>query len=330
MDREYIFSFIIPVYNTEEFLGHCLDSLCIQQYENFEVIIVNDGSSGNCKSIVEEYREKIKNIVYVEQKNQGLSAARNKGIDIAKGKYCCFVDSDDYIEKDYIATLTKGIEDYEYPDLIIIGIDVVFKNKVLNTISPYEQHCINSAEGLQKLFESQEYRSHACTKVIKTSILKDNLSKDLYFPLNIYYEDVATIYKWIKNAGTILLIPIGLYKYNVGNPNSITSQDFTDKHFDLWNKNVDMYYNLSLSDKLKNSYFLYLQDLYLRMFKEMEKLDNSKKETYINMMRNDMKKTRGNRLVFKGKKTKRSLSFLFAYYFPKLHYKLLRNQEAKK
>lgn len=330
MNKEYLFSFIVPVYNTEKFLSNCLDSFFIQCHDNYEVVIVNDGSTGNCRSIVKEYQKKFKNIVYIEQTNQGLSAARNKGIDLAKGEYCCFVDSDDYIDKDYVAILTQEILNYKFPDLLIIGIDVIFETKTLSTISPKEKILIDNEEGLRKLFESQEYRSHACTKIIKTDLLKTGLNRELYFPLNIYYEDVATIYKWIEKAENILLIPKGLYKYNVGNPDSITSQNFSDKHFDLWNKNIDMYYNLSFSYKLKKNYFLYLQDLYLIMFKEMKILDKINKKKYIDKMREDMEIIGNNRLLFNRKKVKKSFFFVLAYHFPKMYFNILKIQEGIK
>jgi glycosyltransferase involved in cell wall biosynthesis len=324
MVNEYLFSFIVPVYNTEAFLIKCLDSIIVQQPRNFEIIIVNDGSPGVCDEIVKEFLLKNKNINYVKQKNQGLSSARNAGIDLAKGKYCCFVDSDDYISQKFIATLSKKVIENKHPDMIIIGLDAVSNDKIIDTIKPYKSTIIDNQEGLFKLFQSKEYRSHACTKIIKTYLLKKEPNKELYFPLNLFYEDAATIYKWINKSKEILLVQESLYKYNINNPTSITSQDFTDKHFDLWNNNVKMYYTINLDPKLKYEYFSYIQELFLILNIEMKSLDKGKKSQYIHKMKYDLKQMGIYNFFFNNRKVKNLLFFITAYLFPNFFTNLIK------
>ena len=93
-----LISVIIPAYNAEKYMDRCLNSIVKQSYNNLQIIVVNDGSTDNTKKILEKFAEADNRIVVINQKNGGVSQARNNGIYIAKGKYMCFVDSDDYID----------------------------------------------------------------------------------------------------------------------------------------------------------------------------------------------------------------------------------------
>jgi glycosyltransferase involved in cell wall biosynthesis len=104
-------SVIIAVYNTEEYLKQCLDSVCNQTLKGIEIICVNDGSSDGSLSILEEYASKDKRIIVISQENQGAGAARNVGLEIAKGKYVAFVDSDDWVELNMLENLYARAEE---------------------------------------------------------------------------------------------------------------------------------------------------------------------------------------------------------------------------
>ncbi len=95
-----LISIIVPVYNVEKYLQECLDSVLAQTYKNLEIILIDDGSTDNCPQICDDYAAKDKRIKVIHQKNQGVSAARNAGLKMAKGEYIGFVDSDDYIKPD--------------------------------------------------------------------------------------------------------------------------------------------------------------------------------------------------------------------------------------
>ena len=103
--KKTLISIIVPVYNTEKYIERCLDSIMKQDYPNFEVILVNDGSTDESGIIIQKYKEKYKNISYIKQENKGVGAARNAGIKVAKGDYISFVDSDDLIMEDYCSHL---------------------------------------------------------------------------------------------------------------------------------------------------------------------------------------------------------------------------------
>ena len=110
MDNQALISVIIPVYNVEEYLRECIDSVLNQTFSDFEVILVNDGSTDSSGEICDEYVEKDERVTVIHQKNGGLSVARNIGLSEANGKYVYFLDSDDYISENALATLLNIAE----------------------------------------------------------------------------------------------------------------------------------------------------------------------------------------------------------------------------
>lgn len=120
-------SVIIPIYKTEEYLKECIDSVINQTYKNIEIILINDGSPDNSEQICLEYCEKYSNIKYYHQKNQGVSIARNVGISKAEGEYVFFLDSDDYIDKNFIKS-SVDIAIAKDSDIVIVSTNV-FKRK---------------------------------------------------------------------------------------------------------------------------------------------------------------------------------------------------------
>ena len=100
---------IVPIYHVEKYLHRCIDSIIEQTYKNLEIILVDDGSGDACSGICDEYARKDTRIVVIHKENGGLSDARNKGIEIAKGEYLTFVDSDDYIHRDMYTILMEAL-----------------------------------------------------------------------------------------------------------------------------------------------------------------------------------------------------------------------------
>lgn len=110
MRNNELISIVIPVYNVENFLERCITSVLNQTFENIEIILVNDGSTDNSLRICQQYEKIDSRIFIINQENQGLSAARNSGINQARGKYICFIDSDDWIHEKYLEILYNDIE----------------------------------------------------------------------------------------------------------------------------------------------------------------------------------------------------------------------------
>lgn len=113
-------SIIIPVYNVEEYLSRCIDSILRQEFTDFEAILVDDGSPDRCGELIDEYTQKDKRIKAIHQRNKGVSSARNAGLKIAKGEYISFVDPDDWVDKKMYRLLVKKMEDFS-ADIVCCG-----------------------------------------------------------------------------------------------------------------------------------------------------------------------------------------------------------------
>ncbi len=115
------FSVIVPVYNVEKYLNRCVDSLLGQEFDDFEILLINDGSTDRSAEIAKSYTN-YKTIKFVDKKeNSGLSNTRNFGMRMARGKYIAFVDSDDYVETWYLRKLNNIIVEHAYPDIVYTG-----------------------------------------------------------------------------------------------------------------------------------------------------------------------------------------------------------------
>ena len=124
MDKKKLISVIIPIYNTEQYLKECLDSVCSQSYKDIEIICINDGSTDNSEEITRSYAQQDKRIKLISQKNQGLSITRNNGVSQAQGEYLFFLDSDDTIEQNAIETLYNRAERTQ-ADIVICNLNKI-------------------------------------------------------------------------------------------------------------------------------------------------------------------------------------------------------------
>lgn len=180
MNESMKISIIIPVYNSEKYIEKCLDSVFDQTYQNFEVIIINDGSKDNSDSIIREYKKKYNNkITYINQENIGVAKTRNKAIKMATGDYIAFIDNDDFIDKDYLQVLVENSNNGFY-DIVFCG---------------YRRPNENGKIVKKLLVNNQEWTKLLITapwaKIYKTEYLKDNnleflnnnIGEDVYFNL---------------------------------------------------------------------------------------------------------------------------------------------------
>lgn len=225
VSNEPLISVIIPVYKVEEYLNRCVDSVINQTYKNIEIILVDDGSPDNCPKICDDYAKKDKRIRVIHKKNGGLSDARNAGIDIAKGEYFSFVDSDDYVEKNYISFLFNLAKKYN-SELTMGKQYVRYSDKTIDTGSGniYE---LNSHDTLEKMLYGEDFDVSAWAK-----LYKKELFKDVRFPVGRLFEDAATTYKLIDKSKKIVLSSKPIYNYIIRD-NSITNEAFNEKKFDL-------------------------------------------------------------------------------------------------
>lgn len=134
--EDILISIIVPVYNVEKYLKKCIDSILNQTFQNFEIIFVDDGSTDNSLKILEEYKEKISKIVILHQKNQGAGSARNAGIEVAKGKYLQFLDSDDFFERTMLEELYDHAEKYNADLTVCSSKNIDENNNIISDNNP--------------------------------------------------------------------------------------------------------------------------------------------------------------------------------------------------
>ena len=196
----------IPIYNVEKYLERCIKSIINQTYKNIEILLVNDGSPDNSKEIMEKYKENDKRIKCFYKKNGGLSDTRNYAINIASGKYICFIDGDDYIDNTFVEKLyNKIIEDKS---------DLAWCNFTLvNDDGKYDEIIIND----KNIYDFE--MPSACNKLYNVDIFKKN---NIFFPVGIWYEDLATTPRILFSTNKISWVNEGLYNYYF-NVESITN-----------------------------------------------------------------------------------------------------------
>lgn len=199
-------SIIVPVYNSGKNIEACIKSILNQTYEDFELILVNDGSKDNSGEICKEYAAKDKRIVLIEQENAGVSAARNRGIDHAGGDYIVFVDSDDIIPKDYVGNMVHAQKCHGKNSFIISAMQIVSPNKAVPeqrlTCGVDKETCLEKKDIL-RIFEAYLLNS-PCNKFFHTTVIKEqeirmkkgmSIAEDMYF--NIQYWQNADFHKVI-------------------------------------------------------------------------------------------------------------------------------------
>lgn len=196
-------SIIVPVYNSEKYLSRCIDSILNQTMKDFELILINDGSTDNSLSILKNYELKDSRIRVIDQKNVGVSKTRNKGIKLANGDYITFIDNDDTIKSDYLEKFLSFIGDY---DMVIGGYQRVDSNG--NIISEFR---LKDSLWAKYTFITPWARIYKKKFLIDNNIkfLTSPIGEDVYFNLNIYNKtDSIKIvnyvgYEWLNNLDSV-------------------------------------------------------------------------------------------------------------------------------
>ena len=256
-------SVIIPVYNVEQYLRQCLDSVINQTFKDIEIIIVNDCSQDNSLQIIKEYQQEDDRIVLINlEKNGGVGLARNEGMKVAKGKYITFVDSDDWIRKDYIEVLYNSITKY--------NTDVAF--------SKFERYDNNSKNIINNNKKIKYYNKVICSikdkknlilsepKILINLIIEKKfiVENNVMFPKEVPGEDVLFILKLIAINSKIMYIKDTVYFYRENRDSSIMT--------DI-NKKLNFDYDVL---------FLFFDEM-LNVFKRAGTFDIYKKELFVSL-----------------------------------------------
>ena len=216
------YSFLVPVYNVEKYLEQCIESMLAQTYRNFEIILVDDGSTDNSGRICDEYEKKYPDIIkVVHKKNEGLVSAREAGIKNAGGDVCLFVDSDDFIENDLLESVDGVFSSDSDIDIVIFNL-AYFENeqKIPRKICFCDEQEIVYVDNKRKLYEALMFSttvSSLCLKAVKTSLLKnDKTDYSLYYEKNMGEDQFRTIHLF-TNANKVCYLNKPFYCYRVDN-----------------------------------------------------------------------------------------------------------------
>lgn len=200
-------SIIVPVYKVEKHIDKCIVSILNQTYSDFELLLVDDGSPDKCPEICDDYAKIDGRIRVIHKKNGGLSDARNTGIKEAKGTFVTYIDSDDYIARDYLETLLGLISEYD-ADIAVTGIHVMNEGADIPDVNNGRFFCYTGMEALENMLYQNNLDTSACAILLPIEIAKNNL-----FPEGKYHEDDLTTYKYYAEADKVAVTTKPQYFY---------------------------------------------------------------------------------------------------------------------
>lgn len=218
-------SFILPIYNVELYLSQCIDSILCQNYKDFEVILVDDGSPDNCGKICDEYAKQDNRIRVIHKANGGLSDARNAGLAVAQGQYVIFVDSDDFwMGANQLQQLMKVVD--QYPECDFISFNCSYYNECTNSYKQWVAYdgliCspIDNNTAMHSLVASGTMPMSACLKVISRKSLSD---MQLHFIKGIISEDIPWFIDLLDGSKKCMFVNQYIYAYRQNRDGSITN-----------------------------------------------------------------------------------------------------------
>lgn len=224
--KEELISVIVPIYNVEQYLEKCIESIISQTYKNLQIILIDDGSNDKSGKICNKYAEKDKRIVVIHKENAGVSEARNTGLDNAKGEWITFVDADDWIEEEYCQRLYNLVIETN-SDVALCGYNRVVgtKKEKINYDGTIES--CTSEDYLKKALNPQTGFGFGAMKFIKKSIIHNKFCKEL-----VVCEDALFNIELSKTVKKAILVKENLYNYRMNNESVVKKYDdnYADKY----------------------------------------------------------------------------------------------------
>ena len=293
-------SVIVPVYNVEQYLERCVDSIISQTYTNLEIILVNDGSTDNSGKLCDELAKKDERIRVIHKENGGLSDARNRGIDEAESDLVGFIDSDDYIDSDMYEVLLKNLNNTD-ADLSMCALYDVYNNTPEAQVTNKETWKLSSEQAIKMVMEAKILSVTAVNKLYRKSLFTD-----LKFEVGKIAEDAFIMIKLLDKCEKIVATNEKKYYY-VHRENSITTQKFSTKFLNVieayeQNSNIILEKYPKLKDvaqtRMNWAYFYVLDRLLLDDNYNDKELENK----LISYLKNHRKDILNDPLFTKGRK----------------------------
>ena len=280
-----LFSVIVPIYGVEKYLPQCINSILNQSFEDFELILVDDGSPDRCPIICDELATKDSRIKVLHKPNGGLSDARNAGLKFATGEYVAFIDGDDFwIDEKQLETLMTIVN--KNNDCDFIGFNCSYYYPKTDTYKKWIEYAKNYTNDkdviIQKLVASGTFPMSAWSKIIKREFLLDN---NLFFKLGQLSEDIPWFINLLNKCKKCKFVNLYMYAYRQNVAGSIT-QNFPVKHFDdlldiikTELKNIDTYNFNTDTKKALLSFLAYEFSILLSKIHRLDKIiQNAKRK----------------------------------------------------
>lgn len=257
-------SIIVPVYKVEAYLNRCIKSILNQTYQDFELILVDDGSPDNCPAICDEWAKKDNRIKAIHKENGGLSDARNAGLDVAMGDYIAFIDSDDYVHPQMYELMVDAMCRTQC-DMVSCRLQQVDADKIVEHpvfLEPTIVGTVDSETALEQFYEKyfDLIWVSACIKLYHRSIFET-----LRFRKGIVFEDLDVFPYVVAKAQRITIIEDKLY-YCAVSPNSITRSGFSEKYIDtieMQGRHIDFFLQNGYSRQAQYAAMQYIRSVIL-------------------------------------------------------------------
>lgn len=312
-------SIIVPIYNVEKYLEDCINSIINQTFKNFELILVDDGSTDKSGEICDKFVHIDNRIRVIHQVNKGISGTRNMGIDISKGKYILFIDGDDYIHPKMCEILYNQIE-FNNSDLAIFQFKRTKKdyyNQIINNIGTINAMKISNKKALEKLYIEGNSEFIFCWSKLYKKELFDNIK----FDEGRIYEDQLISKNILYRANNIIYLPIPLYYYRY-RQGSYTNLSFNKNNLDIiYAYKEDLVFfnkiNYKFKYKIEEKYIFYLFKYY---FIAKHELCDCKKE--LKNIRRDFSKCLPILLKSSMFKSKEKIAWIIFFISPTLYEKI--------
>lgn len=266
-------SIIVPVYNVEQYLEKCLNSLVSQSIDDYEIIVVNDGTKDNSQAIIDLFKMNYPDrIVSLIKENGGLSSARNYGLKFAQGEYIAFVDSDDWVEQDMYELMYNKAKEYDF-DLVMCDFYEIHGDKKIPLTCNLNNDLLSKGEIKRHLID---FYPSAWNKLYKKSLFEN-----LEFKEGIWFEDVEFGYRLLPILNSIGVVKKCFYNYLIRSGSITSSVDPRIYHYiDNWNGILEYYLEKGIFDEYKEeleySYVRYLFATFVKTAAKYEKKEFSK------------------------------------------------------
>ena len=240
---------VIPVYNVERYLKRCIESVLAQEWKDYEILLVDDGSTDNSPQICDDYVKAYDFISVIHKENGGISDTRNTGISHARGKFVYCPDSDDWIEPNTFRDLAEMIESDKFD---IISFNREFVKGVGDIIEPLpkETQDLSGKDAFIEMLSHHYITGFVNDKIYRRTLFLDN---DIYFPKGHYYEDLAINYKLFLAAKRVFATNQKYYHYLIDNPDSITKSFNEHKMKDMITYYKKIYYSNGVRSQLNDT-----------------------------------------------------------------------------